>query len=118
MEFSFIVFAECKEVGHYQWKQQTVFCLRWHVSMTNVKLASVVCYHPCLVKFGRFGSHSCQAALSDPVVLANSSSKKKKVTGLEHKKQKETSIGMMEELEQRTVAVQLCVAAVTDKRVG
>lgn len=81
------MFAECEEVGNRQWKQQTVFCVCWHVSMTNVKVASVVCYHPCLVKLGRVGGHSCHAALRDPVVSANSFSSKKNAASLEYEKQ-------------------------------
>lgn len=71
--FSLILLVKCREVGHDQCKQQTVLYLCLHVSMTNVNLASVVCYHPCPVKLGRFGSRSCQHNPSCPLWLSTES---------------------------------------------
>lgn len=59
--FSWVLGGGASSVG-------TVLCLCWHASMTNVNLASVVCYHHCPVKLRSFGSHSCRAAPSDSVV--------------------------------------------------
>lgn len=104
MEFSFIVSAECKKVGHYQLKQQTGLCLHWHVSMTNVKKekkASVVCYHPRLFNWGMGGRGAWRPQLSNCPLWPSSFSQHflQEEERNRRRAQKRTSIGMTEELE-------------------